>query len=113
MTSQTCSNLSLSATISKHISISEYMYLFVFQGAALAPTSLGFSAKLLTTEVNQLSTPIGQMICGAAVIDDFLALRLLSDIKVIFMVFVYVIILFIYMGFSISPFSEFIICVCG
>ena len=53
-------------------------------GAALAPTSLGFSAKLLT-EVNQLSTPIGQMICAAAVIDDVLALCLLSEIKVMFM----------------------------
>ena len=36
-------------------------------GAAIAPTSLGFSASLLGPDI---ATSLGQMICGAAVIDD-------------------------------------------
>eukprot|EP00903_Cladosiphon_okamuranus_P010852 g10252.t1 len=49
-------------------------------GAALSPTSLGFSAQLLG-EVGQLSTPIGQLICTAAVIDDVLSLLLLAEVQ--------------------------------
>eukprot|EP01065_Artemidia_motanka_P016040 TRINITY_DN1976_c2_g1_i1.p1 TRINITY_DN1976_c2_g1~~TRINITY_DN1976_c2_g1_i1.p1 ORF type:complete len:441 (+),score=109.80 TRINITY_DN1976_c2_g1_i1:56-1378(+) len=49
-------------------------------GAALAPTSLGFSAKLLQ-EFGQLQTPLGQLICVAAVMDDVLSLCLLAEIK--------------------------------
>ena len=49
-------------------------------GAALAPTSLGFSVELLS-EVNQLNTPSGQLICTAAVIDDVLSLLLLAEVQ--------------------------------
>lgn len=49
-------------------------------GAALSPTSLGFSAQLLG-EVGQLNTPIGQLICTAAVIDDVLSLLLLAEVQ--------------------------------
>ena len=49
-------------------------------GAALAPTSLGFSAQLLT-EMNQRETASGQFICTAAVMDDVLSLLLLSEIQ--------------------------------
>lgn len=49
-------------------------------GAALAPTSLGFSAQLLN-EKNQLHTVAGQLICTAAVIDDVLSLLLLAEVK--------------------------------
>eukprot|EP01064_Diplonema_japonicum_P011401 TRINITY_DN18743_c0_g1_i1.p1 TRINITY_DN18743_c0_g1~~TRINITY_DN18743_c0_g1_i1.p1 ORF type:complete len:449 (+),score=49.34 TRINITY_DN18743_c0_g1_i1:62-1348(+) len=49
-------------------------------GAAIAPTSLGFSAKLLQ-ETGNLQTPLGQLICVAAVMDDVLSLCLLAEIK--------------------------------
>ncbi|CAN0420917.1 unnamed protein product [Laminaria digitata] len=49
-------------------------------GAALSPTSLGFSAQLLG-EVGELVTPIGRLICTAAVIDDVLALLLLAEVQ--------------------------------
>lgn len=48
-------------------------------GAALSPTSLGFSAQLLG-EVGELTTPIGHLICTAAVIDDVLSLLLLAEV---------------------------------
>ena len=51
-------------------------------GAAIAPTSLGFSAKLLQ-ESNQLTSSLGQLICVAAVFDDVISLCLLSELKVI------------------------------
>ena len=47
-------------------------------GSALAPTSLGFSAKLLDME---LSTEFGQIIAIAAVVDDVLSLMLLGIIQ--------------------------------
>lgn len=50
-------------------------------GAALAPTSLGFSAKLLA-EVGQLESDEGMLICVAAVVDDVIALVLLTEIQV-------------------------------
>eukprot|EP00753_Platysulcus_tardus_P014442 PLAT4369.1.p2 GENE.PLAT4369.1~~PLAT4369.1.p2 ORF type:complete len:452 (+),score=214.64 PLAT4369.1:97-1452(+) len=49
-------------------------------GAALAPTSLGFSAQLLS-EVGQLTTASGQFVCTAAVVDDVLSLLLLAEIQ--------------------------------
>lgn len=49
-------------------------------GAALSPTSLGFTAQLLG-EAGQLTTPIGQLICTAAVIDDVLSLLLLAEVQ--------------------------------
>ena len=49
-------------------------------GAAIAPTSLGFSAKMLQ-EAKVLTTPLGQLICVAAVMDDVLSLCLLSEIR--------------------------------
>lgn len=49
-------------------------------GAALSPTSLGFSAQLLG-ELGQLATPIGHLICTAAVIDDVLSLLLLAEVQ--------------------------------
>jgi len=48
-------------------------------GAALAPTSLGFSAKLLK-DANILQTDDGILICAAAVIDDVLSLVLLGEV---------------------------------
>lgn len=49
-------------------------------GAALAPTSLGFSAQLLA-EVGQARSPTGQLICTACVIDDVLSLMVLAEIQ--------------------------------
>jgi len=49
-------------------------------GAALAPTSLGFSAKLLS-EFNAMDTDMGQLICTAAVMDDVISLMLLAEIQ--------------------------------
>ena len=49
-------------------------------GAALSPTSLGFVAQLLG-EVGELATPIGQLICMAAVLDDVLSLLLLAEVQ--------------------------------
>ncbi|CAM9980890.1 unnamed protein product [Ascophyllum nodosum] len=49
-------------------------------GASLSPTSLGFSAQLLG-EVGELSTPMGHLICTAAVIDDVLSLLLLAEVE--------------------------------
>eukprot|EP00475_Leptophrys_vorax_P007896 TRINITY_DN15028_c0_g1_i1.p1 TRINITY_DN15028_c0_g1~~TRINITY_DN15028_c0_g1_i1.p1 ORF type:complete len:543 (-),score=135.44 TRINITY_DN15028_c0_g1_i1:1383-3011(-) len=48
-------------------------------GAALAPTSLGFTAQLLK-EYGRLNTKEGQFICTAAIIDDVLSLFLLTQI---------------------------------
>jgi Kef-type K+ transport system membrane component KefB len=48
-------------------------------GAALAPTSLGFTAQLLK-EYKRLNTKEGQFICTAAIIDDVLSLFLLTQI---------------------------------
>ena len=47
-------------------------------GSAIAPTSLGFSAKLLGSE---LKTDFGQTIAIAAVVDDVLSLMLLGIIQ--------------------------------
>ena len=49
-------------------------------GASLAPTSLGFSATLLS-EVGQIDSPAGQLICTAAVVDDVLSLLLLAEVQ--------------------------------
>jgi len=49
-------------------------------GAALAPTSLGFSAYLLK-EHGELDTPLGNLICTAAVFDDVMSLLLLAEIQ--------------------------------
>lgn len=46
-------------------------------GAAIAPTSVGFSAKLFM-EVGHMDTPLARVACSAAVIDDVLSLVLLS-----------------------------------
>jgi len=54
----------------------------VAAGAAIAPTSLGFSAKLLG-EVGQMQSQLGQLICAAAVIDDVLSLMVLSEVCVL------------------------------
>jgi Kef-type K+ transport system membrane component KefB len=48
-------------------------------GSAIAPTSLGFSAKLLGTE--GLQTRLGSMIAIAAVVDDVLSLCLLEIVR--------------------------------
>ena len=64
--------------------ITYYLFLFcqtaLSVGASLSPTSLGFSAQLLG-EVGELTTPIGQLICTAAVIDDVLSLLLLAEVQ--------------------------------
>ena len=49
-------------------------------GAAVAPTSLGFTAILLE-QYGDADTDIGNVICIAAVIDDILSLLLLSEIE--------------------------------
>mmetsp|Transcript_12442 Transcript_12442/g.34930 ORF Transcript_12442/g.34930 Transcript_12442/m.34930 type:complete len:706 (-) Transcript_12442:427-2544(-) len=49
-------------------------------GASLAPTSMGISLKVLN-EGKVLNTPIGQLIIAAAVIDDVIALVLLSELE--------------------------------
>ena len=51
-------------------------------GAALAPTSLGFSAKLLD-DAGLRETPLGAIICTAAVFDDVIGLTMLSYLKVL------------------------------
>ena len=48
-------------------------------GAALAPTSLGFSAQLLA-DMKYLQSSAGQLICTAAVADDVLSLCLMSEV---------------------------------
>lgn len=48
-------------------------------GAAIAPTSLGVTARLLA-EVSELETPIGQMVSVAAVFDDVISLVLLAQV---------------------------------
>ena len=49
-------------------------------GASLAPTSMGISLKVLQ-DGKVLSTPTGQLIIAAAVIDDVIALVLLSELR--------------------------------
>jgi predicted Kef-type K+ transport protein len=49
-------------------------------GASLAPTSMGISLKVLE-EGKVLSTPTGQLIIAAAVIDDVIALVLLAQVR--------------------------------
>ena len=49
-------------------------------GASLAPTSMGISLKVLQ-DAQVLSTPTGQLIIAAAVIDDVIALVLLSELE--------------------------------
>jgi len=49
-------------------------------GASLAPTSMGISLKVLE-EGKVLNTPTGQLIIAAAVIDDVIALILLSELQ--------------------------------
>eukprot|EP00232_Nephroselmis_pyriformis_P015211 CAMPEP_0182888814 /NCGR_PEP_ID=MMETSP0034_2-20130328/21666_1 /TAXON_ID=156128 /ORGANISM="Nephroselmis pyriformis, Strain CCMP717" /LENGTH=934 /DNA_ID=CAMNT_0025022269 /DNA_START=70 /DNA_END=2871 /DNA_ORIENTATION=+ len=49
-------------------------------GATLAPTSMGISLKVLQ-EGGVLNTPTGQLIIAAAVIDDVIALVLLSELE--------------------------------
>ena len=49
-------------------------------GASLAPTSMGISLKVLA-ESKVLTTPVGQLIIAAAVIDDVIALVLLSELE--------------------------------
>ena len=49
----------------------------VFAGAALTATSIGITAKVLT-EIQRLSTEEGQIIIGAAVLDDILGIIVLA-----------------------------------
>ena len=49
-------------------------------GASLAPTSMGISLKVLQ-DGGVLGTPTGQLIIAAAVIDDVIALVLLSELE--------------------------------
>jgi Kef-type K+ transport system membrane component KefB len=48
-------------------------------GAALAPTSLGFTSQLLRDE-GLLATKLGSLVCTAAVVDDVLSLALVAEI---------------------------------
>lgn len=50
-------------------------------GAALAPTSMGFSAQLLK-EFGQLQSSTGQLVVTAAVMDDVLSLVLVTVVQV-------------------------------
>ena len=49
----------------------------IFAGAALTATSIGITAKVLT-EINRLSSTEGQIIIGAAVLDDILGIIVLA-----------------------------------
>jgi Kef-type K+ transport system membrane component KefB len=49
-------------------------------GAALAPTSMG-CAVVLFKEARMLNTPVGQTVVAAAVLDDIIALVLLSELQ--------------------------------
>jgi Kef-type K+ transport system membrane component KefB len=49
----------------------------IFAGAALTATSIGITAKVLA-EMQRLSTPEGQIIIGAAVMDDVLGIIVLA-----------------------------------
>lgn len=49
----------------------------IFAGAALTATSIGITAKVLA-EMQRLSTPEGQIIIGAAVLDDVLGIIVLA-----------------------------------
>ncbi len=51
----------------------------LFAGAALTATSIGITAKVLT-EINQLTSNEGQIIIGAAVLDDILGIIVLAVI---------------------------------
>jgi Kef-type K+ transport system membrane component KefB len=52
----------------------------IFAGAALTATSIGITAKVLA-ELGQLSTKEGQIIIGAAVIDDILGIIVLAVVS--------------------------------
>ena len=52
----------------------------VFVGAALCATSVGITARVLE-DVDRIESPEGQIILGAAVIDDLLALVLLAAVS--------------------------------
>ena len=49
----------------------------VFAGAALTATSIGITSRVLT-EINRLNTQEGQIILGAAVIDDVMGIIILA-----------------------------------
>ncbi len=49
----------------------------IFAGAALTATSIGITAKVLA-EIGQISSPEGQIIIGAAVLDDILGIIVLA-----------------------------------
>ncbi len=51
-------------------------------GAAIAPTSLGFSSQLLS-DTGLLTLPLGRLIAAAAVLDDVMSLVLLSEVQVL------------------------------
>lgn len=51
-------------------------------GAAIAPTSLGFSSQLLS-DTGLLSLPLGRLIAAAAVLDDVMSLVLLAEVQAI------------------------------
>lgn len=52
----------------------------VLVGAALTATSIGITARVLT-DIGKLQTPEGQIILGAAVIDDILGIILLAVVQ--------------------------------
>ncbi|QFZ92142.2 cation:proton antiporter [Synechococcus elongatus] len=63
------------------------MYLFhiatipaIFAGAALTATSIGITAKVLS-ELGKLNSPEGQIIIGAAIIDDILGIIVLAVVS--------------------------------
>ena len=53
----------------------------VFAGAALTATSIGITAKVLA-ELQQLSSREGQIIIGAAVLDDVLGIIVLAVVAI-------------------------------
>jgi Kef-type K+ transport system membrane component KefB len=52
----------------------------IVAGAALTATSIGISARTLS-DLNQLETPEGQIVLGAAVLDDIVGLVILSVVS--------------------------------
>ena len=49
-------------------------------GCTLAPTSMGIALNVLK-QAKMLNTPTGQLIIAAAVLDDVIALLLLSELQ--------------------------------
>ncbi|KAL1507356.1 hypothetical protein AB1Y20_008202 [Prymnesium parvum] len=64
------------------LAMGESVYSALASGIALSSTAIGFTMRMMT-EMNLLSTPEGQLITAAAMIDDVFSLILLSMLSVL------------------------------